>query len=88
VRVDVGLDSAGVRIRVIDSGPGIPGGEVGRIFERLVQLDPSRRSEGAGLGLTIAKWIAEAHDGSLEVESSGPNGTTFCLALPASARIA
>jgi len=53
-----------------------------------VQLDPARRSEGAGLGLTIAKWIAEAHGGSLRVESSTPKGTTFCLALPAAGRLA
>jgi two-component system OmpR family sensor kinase len=86
VRVDVGREASGVRVRVIDTGRGIPGAEVARIFERFVQLDPSRRSEGAGLGLTIAKWIADAHHGSLVVESSGPDGTTFCLALPAATR--
>ena len=43
--------------------PGIAAADLARIFDRFVQLDPSRRSEGAGLGLTIAKWIAEAHRG-------------------------
>ena len=56
-----------------------------RIFDRFVQLDPSRRAQGTGLGLTIAKWIAEAHDGSLSLESSGPGGSIFCVVLPAAA---
>jgi len=51
-----------------------------------VQLDPSRRAFGAGLGLTIARWIAEAHGGSLAIESSGPQGSTFCLCLNISDR--
>ena len=75
-------EAGAVRIRVRDAAAGIPAGDQARIFDRFVQLDPSRRSHGAGLGLTIAKWIAEAHRGSLVVESSGPQGTTFCLALP------
>ena len=72
-----------MRIRVEDRGRGIAPEDVTRIFDRFVQLDPARRSEGAGLGLTIAKWIADVHGGSLTVESSGPSGTTFCLAVPA-----
>jgi signal transduction histidine kinase len=71
-----------VLVRVVDCGTGIAAEHVSRIFERFVQLDPSRRSEGAGLGLTIARWIADAHDGSLTVESSTPRGTTFCIRLP------
>jgi signal transduction histidine kinase len=83
VSVDVALEGADACIRVTDCGTGIPAEDLGRIFERFVQLDPSRRSEGAGLGLTIAKWIAEAHGGSLAVESSTPRGTTFRVVLPA-----
>jgi signal transduction histidine kinase len=82
VSVDVGVNDEAVSLRVIDSGAGIPDADRERIFDRFVQLDPSRRSSGAGLGLTIAKWIAEAHHGSLAVESTGPQGTTFCLTLP------
>lgn len=82
VCVDVRLNDSSISVRVIDGGTGIPDADFVRIFDRFVQLDPSRRSEGAGLGLTIAKWIAEAHRGSLVVESSGLHGTTFCLALP------
>jgi two-component system OmpR family sensor kinase len=86
VSVDVTPERSNVNIRVIDTGSGIADGDRTRIFERFVQLDSSRRSAGAGLGLTIAKWIAEAHGGSLTVESSGPQGSTFCVSLPAAAR--
>ena len=82
VSVDVSATDGMVCVRVVDTGTGIPIADVTRVFDRFVQLDVSRRSEGAGLGLTIAKWIAEAHCGSLVVESSGPRGTTFRLALP------
>jgi signal transduction histidine kinase len=82
VAIDVKPDGARVCIRVTDGGSGIAPEDCARIFDRFVQLDPSRRSGGAGLGLTIAKWIAEAHRGSLRVESSGPGGSTFCVVLP------
>jgi signal transduction histidine kinase len=82
VSVDVSPNGSRVSVRVSDSGAGIPEADRMRIFDRFVQLDPSRRAEGAGLGLPIARWIAEAHDGSLSLESTGPAGTTFCVVLP------
>jgi heavy metal sensor kinase len=88
VSVDVSTTNETVCVRVIDTGSGIPDANLERVFDRFVQLDPSRRSSGAGLGLTIARWIAEAHHGSLIVESTGPHGTTFCVALPAIAQTA
>jgi heavy metal sensor kinase len=75
-------DADAVRIRVTDQGPGIPEADRGRIFNRFVQLDPARRGSGTGLGLPIARWIAEAHHGTLVLESSGPGGSTFCVSLP------
>jgi signal transduction histidine kinase len=72
-----------VTVRIADTGPGIPAGDQGRIFDRFVQLDSARHGGGAGLGLPIAKWIAEAHNGTLVLESSGPGGSTFCVTLPA-----
>ena len=82
VSVDVAPNASRVYVRVADTGTGIPESDRSRIFERFVQLDPSRRTEGTGLGLPIAKWIAEAHHGSLTVESTGPAGSTFCVVLP------
>ena len=82
VSIDVCPNGSRVYVRVADSGPGIAEVDRARIFERFVQLDPSRRAEGTGLGLTIAKWIAEAHHGSLTLESSGAAGSTFCVDLP------
>jgi signal transduction histidine kinase len=82
VSVDVSPNGSRVHVRVTDTGGGIPEADRDRIFHRFVQLDPSRRADGTGLGLTIAKWIAEAHKGSLSLESSGPGGSTFCVVLP------
>jgi signal transduction histidine kinase len=70
-------------IRVTDEGRGIPDEERARIFERFVQLDAARRNAGAGLGLPIARWIAEAHGGRLELESSDSGGSVFSVQLPA-----
>jgi len=82
VAVDVAQDRDAVRIRVSDEGPGIPPADQGRIFDRFVQLDAARRGLGTGLGLPIARWIAEAHRGTLVLEKSDADGSTFCVSLP------
>jgi len=75
-------DREALKIRITDAGPGIPPADQARIFDRFVQLDASRRAVGTGLGLPIARWIAEAHHGTLVLESSGSAGSTFCVSLP------
>ena len=82
VRVELSPNGHQLAIRVRDQGPGIRPGDQARIFDRFVQLDPARRGAGAGLGLPIARWIADAHGGSLEVEDSGTSGSTFRILLP------
>jgi two-component system OmpR family sensor kinase len=82
VAVNVCQQPEGVRIRVTDEGSGIAADDQRRIFDRFVQLDAARRGQGAGLGLPIARWIAEAHSGTLILEQSGPGGSTFCVSLP------
>jgi signal transduction histidine kinase len=69
-----------LRISVSDRGDGIPLEQQERIFDVGVRLD--RESPGAGLGLPLARAIAEAHGGSLTVASAPGAGTTFTLALP------
>lgn len=78
-------------IAVSDTGPGIPAEAQPRIFERFYRADKARsRAEaadgGAGLGLAIASWIAQAHGGSLELARSDRDGTTFLVKLPATDR--
>jgi two-component system sensor histidine kinase BaeS len=88
--VDVVVDQVGatVRVRVIDTGEGIPVDQLGKVFDRFHRVDPSRLSadgSGSGLGLTIARAIVTEHDGSLTAVSDGAGqGTTFTMALPAS----
>ena len=84
VAVEIRQEPGAVKIRVTDEGPGIAPDDHQRIFDRFVQLDAARRGHGTGLGLPIARWIAEAHLGTLTLERSTPAGTTFCVSLPPS----
>ena len=81
----------GLEIHVEDSGPGIPSDLQSRIFERFFRADPARsrsRGEvGAGLGLSIALWIAEAHHGRLELVRSNAAGSHFAVYLPGTAGV-
>jgi heavy metal sensor kinase len=78
-------------VEVADSGPGIPPEAQPRIFDRFFRAnrdggaDGAAGAGGAGLGLAIARWIAEAHGGRLELTRSGPRGSTFTALLPVSA---
>jgi signal transduction histidine kinase len=73
-----------VEVSASDTGPGIPAEHIERVFERFYRVDPSRSREqgGSGLGLSIARAIAEAHGGSLTVSSKEGTGATFTLQLP------
>ncbi|MDA1035413.1 MAG: ATP-binding protein [Chloroflexi bacterium] len=73
-----------VRVSVRDTGSGIPEDELPQIFERFHRVDPSRTraTGGAGLGLTIAKQLVEAHGGTIHVESTLGEGSTFSFELP------
>jgi len=71
-----------VRIEVVDTGPGIDPEQLPRIFERFWRAERDRR-QGAGLGLSIAKGIVEAHGGAMGVNSHPGRGTTFSFGVPA-----
>jgi two-component system, OmpR family, phosphate regulon sensor histidine kinase PhoR len=79
-------DSAGreaVQFAIQDTGVGIPADDVGRIFERFYRVDKARTGTGTGLGLSIARHIVEAHAGSIWVESTEGQGSTFFFTIPA-----
>jgi heavy metal sensor kinase len=79
------LDNGNVRIDVRDTGIGIAQKDLKYIFDRFYRADGSRnRESGSGLGLSISKWIAEAHRGSIEVSSESSSGTVFSIKLPVS----
>jgi two-component system, OmpR family, sensor kinase len=71
-------------LEVCDTGPGIPAEHLPRLFDRFYRVDPARGSGGghAGLGLAIAKSIADSHQGTIEVKSVLGEGSCFTLALP------
>ena len=73
-----------VLMTVTDSGPGVPTGERVKIFERFYRLDSARSREagGAGLGLAIAREIAQAHGGTIEVVDAPTGGSVFKVVLP------
>jgi len=73
-----------VRFSVTDTGPGIPAEHLSHIFDRFWQMRSQGRA-GAGLGLTIAKGIVEAHGGTIGVTSTVGVGTTFSFTVPAAA---
>lgn len=84
IAIGSSLTDSSARIWVRDNGPGIPEAEQHRIFDRFAR-GAETTAEGTGLGLAIVRAIAEAHGGSVELESStasGQSGTTFTIVLP------
>jgi signal transduction histidine kinase len=73
----------GIVVEVADHGPGIPSGDLERIFEDFVQL--GEPGVGTGLGLPIARRLAELQGGTLRVDSVPGEGSTFRLFLPSEA---
>ncbi|HEY7475679.1 MAG TPA: ATP-binding protein [Vicinamibacterales bacterium] len=81
--VTIRLRRAGptISLAVRDDGPGVANQDRERIFERFVRLDS--RSTGAGLGLPIARWVAQAHGGELVLAPGEDRGSEFVVTLPA-----
>jgi signal transduction histidine kinase len=64
---------------------GIAGDQVPLVFERFYRAEPARRdAEGAGLGLAIARWIADAHDARIDITSQAGAGTRVTMSFPLS----
>jgi len=81
VEVEVATLNSDMLVRVRDHGPGIPRDQQRLIFEKFGRVRGSSKP-GSGLGLFIARSIAEAHGGSVEVRSVPGEGSTFTLSLP------
>lgn len=85
VRLRLSYDNHMVRFSVYDNGIGLDAADLDRVFQRFYRVDKSRarRSGGSGIGLTIARYIVEAHGGRIWAESAGPGqGSTFIFTLP------
>jgi signal transduction histidine kinase len=84
VALTVAPDADTVRIKVVDTGAGIPPAQLPHIFDKFFQADNQARaaSKGTGLGLAIAREIVEAHGGQITVESTVGEGTRFEVTLP------
>src|SRR5947207_2075442 len=82
VSVEIDGDGASARLIVRDTGPGVPAGELPRIWDRLFRGDKSRAERGLGLGLSLVKAIVEAHGGTVAVDSEPGKGSTFTMILP------
>ena len=81
LRLDLRADGATV-INVTDQGPGIPEAERDAVFRRFYRADPSRGSDGNGLGLTLVRAIAELHGFTTEIDDAQP-GCIISLIAPA-----
>jgi signal transduction histidine kinase len=94
VHVGVRAEGSSATLTVSDTGVGIAPDQLAHVFERFYRGDPSRArdgsrngstSEGAGLGLSIAQWIAEEHGGAIRIESQPGHGTRVVVQFPPAA---
>jgi signal transduction histidine kinase len=84
-QIEIGLapQDEMARLTVADDGIGIPPADLERIFDRFYRVDPSRSGTGAGIGLSIARWIVSQHRGTLTARNNDGPGSTFTVQLPA-----
>jgi len=84
MRISLEKDDGRFKLRVIDNGIGIAPEDQPHIFDRFFRVDKARSREagGSGLGLSICKWIVEAHGGEITVESDFGKGSIFTVTFP------
>ncbi len=89
ITLKVFAENGSVCFAVSDNGIGLARRQIRRIFESFYQVDTSlaRRAEGCGLGLSIVKFIVDAHKGTISVDSKPGKGSTFTVKIPLSARV-
>jgi signal transduction histidine kinase len=92
VRVEARVEGGQALISVADTGPGLPGPDVERLFDRLYRGENTAspaadaRHDGAGLGLAIARGLVEAHGGRIWAERADPGGAVFRFVIPLAAK--
>jgi signal transduction histidine kinase len=84
VEISLFREGNNVKIRVKDTGMGIPAEDLSKIFDRFYRVDKARTRElgGSGLGLSISKWIVDIHNGTISVESEINLGSIFTVTFP------
>jgi PAS domain S-box-containing protein len=84
IRVELTATEGAAHLAVVDSGAGIPPGELPHVFERFhrVRSAPSRSHEGSGIGLALTRELVRLHGGSIAVRSEPGNGTAFEVSIP------
>ena len=83
VTLDVATEDGRATVVIVDTGIGIPVEQLPRVFERFYRGDPARReADGAGLGLAIARWIADAHGARIDLAAPPSGGTRVTIVFP------
>jgi PAS domain S-box-containing protein len=82
VKISIHAEGGQIILQVSDNGPGIPGQDQARIFDKFYRGHNMDKQEGSGLGLAIVKSIVDAHQGRIWVESNVGQGSTFFIVLP------
>jgi two-component system sensor histidine kinase KdpD len=75
------IESSQLLLEVTDNGPGLPPGDLARLFDRF-QRGPNAAAGGTGLGLSLVKGFAEAQGGSVNAENCSAGGARFTIRLP------
>ncbi len=88
ISVRLAWEDGAARLRIRDTGAGIPAAELPRLFERFHRIEgvPSRTHEGSGIGLALVQELVRLHGGSIVAESTPDMGTTFTVTIPAGHR--
>lgn len=87
IRVELGRTVEGVKVCVVDAGPGVPPEERDKVFDKFYRVQRRRDGpRGTGLGLAVSKGIVEAHGGRIWVEPAPGGGAAFCFTLPRAER--